>query len=91
MLTFQVEDMSCGHCVRAIKEAVRSVHSDAEVDVDLTRHVVRVRADSLDAGRVRDAVTLAGYTPVAIVAAEASLAVPASGACCGGARCMCGT
>ncbi|HEY9029393.1 MAG TPA: heavy-metal-associated domain-containing protein, partial [Burkholderiaceae bacterium] len=60
MLTFQVNDMSCGHCVRAIKEAVRARDAEAAVDVDLARHRVRVESGRLDAAGVREAIMQAG-------------------------------
>ena len=33
--SFQVQGMTCGHCVRAVTEAVKSVDPQAEVKVDL--------------------------------------------------------
>jgi copper chaperone len=89
MLTFRVDDMSCGHCVRAIKQAVRALNADAAVDVDLSRHLVRVHASRLDAPVVRQALQQAGYSPVDIAAAGATPAAVAG--CCGcvGARCGC--
>ena len=89
MLTFRVGDMSCGHCVRAIKHAVRSLDADAAVDVDLSRQLVRVHASRLAAPVVRRALQQAGYSPVDVVAAEPAPAAVAG--CCGcvGARCGC--
>ncbi|MBW8756831.1 MAG: heavy-metal-associated domain-containing protein [Burkholderiales bacterium] len=89
MLTFQVDDMTCGHCVRAIKDAVRALDADAVVDVDLPRHLVRVHASRLDAPRVHQALEQAGYSPVHVAASET---VPAAvGGCCACAsvRCAC--
>jgi len=89
MLTFRVDDMSCGHCVRAIKEAVRALDADALVDVDLSRHLVRVHASHLDAPRVRQALEQVGYSPVDVAAPEA-LPEAAAGCCgCSSARCGC--
>jgi copper chaperone len=90
MLTFQVNDMSCGHCVRAIKNAVRELDAGASVDVDLGRHLVRVQSDSLDAARVHTALARAGYCPDEVAATRAPS--PASADCCGCAsvRCGCG-
>ena len=37
---FQVQGMSCGHCVRAVTQAVQQVDPQAQVTVDLpTGHV----------------------------------------------------
>ena len=90
MLTFQVNDMSCGHCVRAIKDAVRELDAGASVDVDLGRHLVRVQSDKLDAPRVHAALMHAGYAVAEVASTQA--ASPACADCCGcaSARCGCG-
>ncbi len=62
MLNFEIPNMSCGHCVRAITEAVHQADPAAQVQVDLPQH--RVQVDTVVA---RDAVVArlveAGYTP----------------------------
>ena len=89
MLTFQVEDMTCGHCVRAIKEAVRSLDASAAIDVDLGRKLVRVQSDGLGAQAVHEALVTAGYTPAATSGGEQS-SKDLSGCCgCAGPRCAC--
>jgi copper chaperone len=87
MLTFRVDDMSCGHCVRAIKQAVRALDAGAAVDVDLSRHLVRIHASHLDAPAVSQALRQAGYSPVGVAGAGPA----AFAGCCGcvGARCGC--
>jgi copper chaperone len=87
MLTFRVDDMSCGHCVRAIKQAVRALDASAAVDVDLSRHLVRIHASHLDAPAVSQALRQAGYSPVGVAGAGPA----AFAGCCGcvGARCGC--
>jgi copper chaperone len=52
--TFQVQGMTCGHCVKAVTEAVKSVDPAAEVRVDLGSGRVEV-----DTGRERDAIAAA--------------------------------
>lgn len=42
MLTLKVEGMSCGHCVRAVTEAVQEVAPGTGVQVDLAAGLVRV-------------------------------------------------
>ncbi len=42
MLTLSVPDMSCGHCVKAITEAVREVDTAATVSTDLATRTVRI-------------------------------------------------
>jgi copper chaperone len=87
MPTFQVPGIRCGHCVRAIKEAVRGLDPSAELDVDLARRQVRVRSGRLDALSVRDALAQAGYPAVP----EDAPVEGASTGCCGcaTARCAC--
>jgi copper chaperone len=62
MLSFEIPNMSCGHCVRAITEAVRAADPGARVQADLPSHVVQV-----DTSASREAVvaqlTEAGYAP----------------------------
>ncbi|MGR3572686.1 heavy-metal-associated domain-containing protein [Brevirhabdus sp.] len=57
---FHVGDMTCGHCEKAIRSALAERLPGAAVDVDLSRHVVRVDGD---AAVVKEAITAAGYTP----------------------------
>lgn len=62
MLEFHVPAMSCGHCVRAITEAVQEVDPRAKVDVDLTSKQVKVQTAE---GRepIVAALREAGYEP----------------------------
>ena len=60
MYEFKVENMSCGHCVRAITEAVRSVDGQAVVEVDLATKRVRVESAAAQLA-FRDALSQAGY------------------------------
>ncbi|CAM5379074.1 heavy-metal-associated domain-containing protein [Eoetvoesiella caeni] len=62
MLQFEVNDMTCGHCVSAITAAVKQAAPDAAVAIDLPRHVVGVES-APDAGVVEQAIREAGYTP----------------------------
>lgn len=65
MIEFQVNDMTCGHCVGAITEAVATVDPLADVEVDLQTHRVRVKgSDHADA--IQSAIVEAGYTPVRV-------------------------
>jgi copper ion binding protein len=57
---YEVPDVSCEHCVRAIREEVGSVAGVAAVDVDLEAKRVTVRGDAED-GPVRAAIEEAGY------------------------------
>ena len=68
MVTFEVKDMSCGHCVGAITQAVHAADRDATVEIDLDRHLVRIEPAGADAAALRAAIEQAGYTPVPVPA-----------------------
>jgi len=42
---FQVQGMTCGHCERAVVHAVRTVDSEAVVQIDLTSGKVTIESD----------------------------------------------
>ena len=65
MIEFQVNDMTCGHCVGAITEAVATVDPLAEVEIDLPTHRVRIKGSD-QAQKMGEAIRGAGYTPVLI-------------------------
>jgi len=60
MQKFQVKGMSCGHCVRAITQAVQALDDKAEVQVDLPAGEVRV-ASELSAERLMEAIREEGF------------------------------
>lgn len=62
MIDFQVLDMSCGHCVRAITAAVQAADEDAQVRVDLAARRVRIEGAQADAQALAAAIREAGYT-----------------------------
>lgn len=66
MIAFEVKDMSCGHCVSTITQAVRAVDPAATLRIDLPTHRVDIEAGAASTGELRDAILEAGYTPVAI-------------------------
>ena len=81
MLRYQVNDMSCGHCVQAITAAVKAVDPAAQVAIDLPSKSLEVATTAADSA-VRDAIREAGYAPQ-----EAGETAPAAKAsCCGGRR-----
>lgn len=47
MPIFEVDGMTCEHCVRAVTGAVRQVDPQAEVDVSLEAGRVDVKSDAL--------------------------------------------
>lgn len=84
MISFQVNDMTCGHCVNAITRAVQRVDQQAAVHIDLAAHRVDIEAGTIGAAELGSAIQDAGYTPVAMQGAP-SPAAPAAkrGCCCG--------
>ena len=62
MIEFEVQALSCGHCVRAVTEAVQEVDPSAKVDVDLDRKKVSVQSDA-DRAALARALSDAGYPP----------------------------
>ncbi|MBI5269017.1 MAG: heavy-metal-associated domain-containing protein [Burkholderiales bacterium] len=87
MLTFEVKDMTCGHCVGAITQALQAADPAARVEVDLAGHLVRVEPAAADAAALARAIEDAGYTPQPV--ATAAEAAPKAGGC-GGGGCRCG-
>lgn len=84
MVTFQVNDMTCGHCASAISRAVATVAKDARLDIRIQQKLVRVSSTSSTA-ELAEAIQDAGYTPRE-VPNEPALAyeLPVSRACgCG--------
>ena len=87
MNTFEVNDMTCGHCVGAITKAVKAAAPGANVRVDLATHRVTIDGAEVDSIRLGNAIKDAGYTPVVVddVNGNSSkAATPARGGCCCG-------
>lgn len=61
MQAFKVSDMSCGHCVRAITQAIKTLDASAEVEVNLASGLVQV-SDGLDREQVQAAIREEGYS-----------------------------
>ncbi len=84
MIAFEVNDMTCGHCVSSITKAVQAIDPQARVEIDLARHLVQIAPVQTDASQLGDAMVQAGYTPVPVAAGAASRGTAAaSGGCCG--------
>lgn len=63
-MNFKIEDMSCGHCVKAIEEALNTVPGVLEVDVSLENKIATVRFQGdLSSDAAMTAIRGAGYTP----------------------------
>ena len=64
MITFEVRDMTCGHCVSTVTKAVQAADRDAAVRVDLATHRVEIEPKAASAAALGQAIRAAGYTPV---------------------------
>jgi copper chaperone len=83
MISFEVNDMTCGHCVSTITKALKTADKDAKVSIDLSRHLVQIEPGDLDAGELGAAIREAGYSPKPVAASSAPAKAPGSGGCCG--------
>jgi copper chaperone len=59
---FTVNDMTCGHCVGALRQALEEALPGAEIAVDLASHKVSFTGDR---AKGEAAIREAGYTPEA--------------------------
>lgn len=84
MTNFEVNDMTCGHCVNAITQAVKAVDPQASVSIDLGSKRVQVDSSVADVQTLKSAITEAGYTPVESAATGQPAAAGRSAGCCGG-------
>lgn len=85
MISFEVNDMTCGHCASTITKALKGIDKDAQVEIELASHRVHVEPATADAEELGEAIKDAGYTPVRLHAGSPAADRPA-GSCCGGGR-----
>jgi copper chaperone len=86
MIAFEVNDMTCGHCVSTITKALKATDKDVQVQIDLATHRVQVKPVSASAVELAEAIKDAGYTPMAVGAAVGETVAQKRGSCCG--RCQ---
>ncbi|HTD07393.1 MAG TPA: copper ion binding protein [Solirubrobacteraceae bacterium] len=60
--TYNVEGMSCEHCVAAVTAEVGELAGVSAVEVDLAGGTVLVRGSNIDSDAVKAAVEEAGYS-----------------------------
>lgn len=63
MITFLVEDMTCGHCEATLRKALGAIDPEARVQIDLPSHLLQVESARLDSKAISDAISAEGYTP----------------------------
>lgn len=62
MIELTLPTMTCGHCVRAVTEAVQRLDPQARVEIDLPAHRARIET-AQPAEAVRAALSEEGYDP----------------------------
>lgn len=62
MYRFNIPDMTCGHCVSTITEAVKSEDPQAKVEIFLADHLVTIDSE-LTRDEIARRIADAGYTP----------------------------
>lgn len=84
MIAFEVNDMTCGHCVSTITKALKAVDPGARVQIDLVTHRVQVEPTEADEVELSDAIKEVGYTPVIVAETGAceTGATSSHGSCC---------
>lgn len=61
-MQFQIDNMTCGGCVRSVTKAIQSVDPAAEVNADTSTHKVDVKS-SAAREKLAAALTEVGYAP----------------------------
>ncbi len=56
MISFKVDDMTCGHCASTITSAVKAVDPKAELDIDISAHLVQIQPGSATAQQLQDVI-----------------------------------
>lgn len=64
-IVFRVTDITCGHCVKSITNAIAEVLPNAIISADTATHLVTVSGTD-DADKVKQAIIGADYTPEAV-------------------------
>lgn len=64
MLTLSIPAISCGHCARAITDAILELDPQAQVQVDIDRKTAAIDTRA-DAASVTARLTEEGYPPAA--------------------------
>lgn len=64
--TLLVEGMSCGHCEKAVKNALKELDGVSKVEVDLASKKVEVEGEGLNDILIKGAIDDAGYDLIEI-------------------------
>jgi len=82
VIAFDVQDMTCGHCVNALTKAIRQTDQEATVSVNRDTKRVQITSPLGTAVAFEAAIREAGYHPVQATNARAPAVARATG-CCG--------
>ncbi len=61
MTRFSVPDMTCGHCKKAIEDALHKIDGNAQIEIDLDSHIVSLTSTAATDSAIA-AIKDAGYT-----------------------------
>lgn len=64
--TIMVEGMTCGHCQKAVKDALVELQGVNKVNVDLDTGKVSVEGQGLEDDKLKEAIDEAGYQVASI-------------------------
>jgi copper chaperone CopZ len=62
LLRFQIEGMTCDHCVKTIKKALEKRKGIESADINLESGMAIVKVDSLQFQEIRDIIEKLGYS-----------------------------
>jgi copper chaperone len=82
VVSFHVEDMTCGGCAARIDSALKGLDETAQVEISVADRLVHVRAQAAEP-ELAAAIRQAGYTPVK-AEGDGEVAPQAHKCCCGG-------
>lgn len=60
MYQYEIPDMSCGHCVATVTNAIKSIDASAVADVDLIKRIATIETKA-DPSAISAALDEAGY------------------------------
>lgn len=81
MITFRIEDMTCGHCAGRISRAIAEVDRTARVEIDIPARSIRVYGIASEA-ELKEAIRGAGYKAVFMQEHASHDSAPGKGCCC---------
>jgi copper chaperone len=66
VITFKVDDMTCGHCVSKLTQALRDLDKHAKITITLEQHLISIESVSVSVEEVEGAISEAGYMPLRV-------------------------